>query len=310
MNFVSQLPGPVAIGGLGGSGTRLIAEILKQIGFYIGSDLNAANDNLWFCLLFKRPGWYFKHVQQRPEEIFKAMRIFADVMAGTPGCQRGDNWFIWQAAVTCSIYGNHHGGVGSKGRGLWPFLRFVQMARAKKPLSPPYLAWGWKEPNTHIYLAFLAKYFSDLKYIHVVRHGLDMAYSRNQAQLFNWGQNFSVDARTGDVPIAKNALAYWIRANENAVQVGTRTLGQRFHLVNYDQLCQNPVPAIREILNFLNWSIQPDQLTALASLAKVPKSIGRYRQMDLSIFTRSDIKAVEKFGFTVEKTRCQICPSI
>ena len=44
--------GPVAIGGVGGSGTRVIAEILIQLGFYIGSDLNSANDNLWFMLTY------------------------------------------------------------------------------------------------------------------------------------------------------------------------------------------------------------------------------------------------------------------
>jgi hypothetical protein len=52
----SPSPGasPVIIGGVGGSGTRLIAQMLKELGFYLGSDLNSANDNLWFTLLFKR----------------------------------------------------------------------------------------------------------------------------------------------------------------------------------------------------------------------------------------------------------------
>lgn len=301
MNSLFPLPGPVAVGGLGGSGTRLIAEILKQIGFYIGSDLNSANDNLWFSLLFKRAPWYFRNAQHHPNEIFNAMRIFADIMAGATGDHRGDIWYIWQAAVYCSIHGIHKGGIGTQGKGLWPFVRFVKILRAKKPPSPPYFAWGWKEPNTHIYLAFLAQHFRDLKYIHVVRHGLDMAYSRNQAQLYNWGQNFGIDPQVKQVPLAQMALDYWIQANEKAVQVGTQTLGPRFLLLNYDQLCQNPVPAIQEMLNFLNWTIPPGQMTALASLAKVPKTAGRYRQMDLSIFSELDIQAVKKFGFTVEK---------
>lgn len=49
------LPGPVAIGGVGGSGTRVFAEILRGFGFYIGDCLNGALDNLWFTLLCKRP---------------------------------------------------------------------------------------------------------------------------------------------------------------------------------------------------------------------------------------------------------------
>ena len=45
---------PVAIGGVGGSGTRLIAQILHEAGFYLGDDLSYAIDNLWFTLLFRR----------------------------------------------------------------------------------------------------------------------------------------------------------------------------------------------------------------------------------------------------------------
>ena len=53
-----ELLGPVAIGGVGGSGTRLIAQLLREAGFYLGGDLNPALDNRWFTLLFKRPDWY------------------------------------------------------------------------------------------------------------------------------------------------------------------------------------------------------------------------------------------------------------
>ena len=38
----------VAIGGVGGSGTRLIARMLGQLGWYLGDDLNESVDNLWF----------------------------------------------------------------------------------------------------------------------------------------------------------------------------------------------------------------------------------------------------------------------
>lgn len=37
---------PVAIGGVGGSGTRVVAEIVRSLGYYLGGDLNSANDNL------------------------------------------------------------------------------------------------------------------------------------------------------------------------------------------------------------------------------------------------------------------------
>src|SRR5690606_16779845 len=48
--------------------------------------------------------------------------------------------------------------------------------------------WGWKEPNSHIFLDYLCKSIPDMKYIHVCRNGLDMAYSTNQNQLKLWGE--------------------------------------------------------------------------------------------------------------------------
>ena len=44
----------VAAGGVGGSGTRLVAELLRGLGLQMGSDLNVSLDTRWFTLLFKR----------------------------------------------------------------------------------------------------------------------------------------------------------------------------------------------------------------------------------------------------------------
>jgi hypothetical protein len=41
-----KLFGPVANGGVGGSGTRVFAEILREFGLYMGNCLNNASDNL------------------------------------------------------------------------------------------------------------------------------------------------------------------------------------------------------------------------------------------------------------------------
>ena len=59
MNFSPKSP-QVAVGGLGGSGTRLIANLLKLHGFYLGTDLNESLDNLWFTLIFKRKSSFFE----------------------------------------------------------------------------------------------------------------------------------------------------------------------------------------------------------------------------------------------------------
>jgi len=37
---------PILIGGVGGSGTRIVTEILKQSGIFMGDSLNVSNDNM------------------------------------------------------------------------------------------------------------------------------------------------------------------------------------------------------------------------------------------------------------------------
>ena len=40
---------PIIVGGVGGSGTRIIGEVLKQMGVFIGSDLKEANGVQKIC---------------------------------------------------------------------------------------------------------------------------------------------------------------------------------------------------------------------------------------------------------------------
>ena len=67
-----------AIGGLGGSGTRVFAAMLRHAGVYIGDDLNGPLDNLWFTVLFKRRDWTRKTPQ--PEQVVAAIRLFRQAM--------------------------------------------------------------------------------------------------------------------------------------------------------------------------------------------------------------------------------------
>ncbi len=49
--------GPIVVGGVGGSGTRVVEEIMRRLDIYTGSDLNVAGDNRWFTFLCKLPRW-------------------------------------------------------------------------------------------------------------------------------------------------------------------------------------------------------------------------------------------------------------
>ncbi|MEL6868038.1 MAG: hypothetical protein AAFP19_26680, partial [Bacteroidota bacterium] len=185
---------PIVIGGLGGSGTRVVAELLKKQSIYIGGILNKANDNLLFSRLFKRPLWL---AASQAKDIHLHLSTFEKYM-------EGKRWTVQD----CLRYFNSSPKYipGQKFRMrlgyqfmLHQFFKFNQ-SRPNK--------WGWKEPNSHIFLPYLIDYFKDLKYIYVVRHGLDMAFSKNQQQLVNWGPLFGIEPPHS--PLAQ--FNYWLAA--------------------------------------------------------------------------------------------------
>lgn len=289
--------GPVAIGGVGGSGTRLIAEILIQLGFYVGKDLNSANDNLWFTLLFKRPDWFLQSSRGNESHIFENLSIFEKAMTANLKPDYKELKHIIRAASKIMFKGHDYSGAG---RGLWPIKRAMTLLRSKDLDTSRYLGWGWKEPNTHIYIEYLSRHFSNLKYIHLIRHGIDMAYSSNYAQLYNWGTMFGINIHNTSIPLPKLSLNYWNNANKRTITLGQQLLNKRFMLINFDRLCINPKEEIELLVSFLGIDAQRVDINTLAKLPKQPESTGRYKKYDLSIFSKDEIDAVKEMGFDVD----------
>lgn len=289
-----ELSGPVIIGGVGGSGTRVVAEIINLLGFYIGDDLNPAKDNLWFLLLFKRPRW-FRRARHDKHEIFTGLRLLSKAMLHKIRPGWPEVKFLIRAVLEISIFGHNYKG---DGRGLWPFVRAWNMVAGhpKMILNPN--RWGWKEPNSHIYLDYLADFFSNIKYIHTIRHGLDMAFSDNQQQLYNWGPIFGLELpqTKSDEPAA--SLKFWIKSNQRVIESGQKLGDQNFLVVNFDRLCLSPESEIQKIVSFLNIEPNPEKLEALIRIPQKPKSLGRYRAHNISQFDPADLNELERLGFS------------
>ncbi len=242
---------PVAVGGIGGSGTRVVAGLVSKMGVFIGSNLNASNDNLSFPNLLEvidpsNQSDTKKRVLARTAlENFKLESIRQ--CAGNPACKRG---------------------------------------------------WGWKVPGTFIWLETLQHQFPDMLYIHVIRHGLDMALSSNKNQLRNWGTFFSINTSSSSETQA--ALEYWIKANQFAIKYGKNTLKARFLLLNFDQLCAFPEQEIGRLSGFLGIRPSEAQQRELLEAVQPPKTLGRYRSIDFKhLFAPDKISAVRDLGFDI-----------
>ena len=290
-----ELTSPVIIGGVGGSGTRVVAEIIRRLGFYIGDDLDSANDNLWFLLLFKRPRWFRRACHDR-NNIITGLNLLSKAMLGQAGLEWTELQFLIRAVFEISIFGHNYKG---DGRGFWPFVRAWKMIGRRTRTTINENRWGWKEPNSHIYLEFLDSYFSNIKYIHTIRHGLDMAFSGNQQQLYNWGPILGIElpGSKSDEPAA--SLKYWIKSNRRVLEIGKKLGAQKFLIVNFDRLCLSPKSEIKKIVSFLEIVPDTENLTALYHIPHRPKSLGRHRHYNISKFDPEDLIELENLGFSI-----------
>jgi len=275
----------VAIGGVGGSGTRVLITILRMAGLHIGDDLNDANDNLWFTLLFKEPG-----ILDLDDETFDLrLRLF---IAANAGGLPPDEEALTHVDALCEVARPdacrpQHDATWLRERAA--SLRAAVTAPARKVI------WGWKEPNTHICIDRLAERLPGLKYIHLARNGLDMAYSNNLAQLDFWGGRLlgrAVTITPGD------ALAYWCAVHKRIFSLAER-MKDRFLLVRFEDLCAEPEREIARILAFVGLDVSGERLAEMAAIVRPPASIGRWRAHGAVAFDPADVAYVRQLGFSV-----------
>ena len=157
----------------------------------------------------------------------------------------------------------------------------------------PVISWGWKEPNTHMFLDKLLSTISGMKYIHVARNGLDMAFSKNQNQPKLWGP-LVLNSKSDVTP--QYSLKFWCWAHQRVLSIGEK-FRSRFLFVNFDELCVKPESGIRDILLFAGIEPSDKLLADLTGLISPPASIGRYKNSPSIKFDPEDLNFVKKLGF-------------
>jgi hypothetical protein len=266
---------PVAVGGIGGSGTRIVARLLQTAGVHLGDDLNGSVDTLWFTLLFKR-----FEVLECDDNQFDQL-----VQALCAGLRRGAPLFPALESLLLDLSRDdrpNHPAAWLRDRAL--SLRAASVLPAREG------RWGWKEPNTHIVIERLWQRLPDLRYVHVVRNGMDMAFSSNQNQLQLWGPR--VLGESGPVTPARS-LAYWCRVHQHIRRL-LESNPSRMYWLDYDALCRSPRTEAAKLCDFLELSI--DAMVPLLGEVHEP---ARRTPADIGMFAPTDLDYVRSLGYDV-----------
>lgn len=271
-------PEPIAIGGVGGSGTRVIADLFMELGYHLGLDINHSLDNLWFTLLFK----YREALYLNDLEFFRCYEIFRNAMLSVEGGSIDSE--LRQKLLSSERDDQHNES--------WLIKRLASISSIDTITASK---WGWKEPNTHIFIDRIFSIDKSINYIHVMRNGLDMAYSQNQNQLRLWGSTILGEAYENS---PRGSLRFWCQVHKR-IQKTNSLMGQKFLLINFDELCKFPHEELQKILNHFKIRTPNYLLEKLTKRIKQPASIGRHRLNTINDFDKDDIEFVEYMGFHI-----------
>jgi hypothetical protein len=256
---------------------------LRKLGFHLGSDLNEALDNLWFTLLFKRP----EAMDCSNADFCALLTIFEKVMYGSGTLSRAEIRAIRAAAARSRAQHDSE----------WLSARAESLIRECAGPARENSMWGWKEPNTHLVLPRLKELAPHVRYIHVVRNGLDMAYSQNQNPLRAWGTRF-----LGMDPVTvtpRFSLKFWVAVQRRVLETAQGMSG-RFLMIDYDRFCADPARELPSLLEFIGLEASPARLAGAASLVRPPDSIGRFKAFPRDHFDPDDVAFVASMGFDAE----------
>jgi hypothetical protein len=181
--------------------------------------------------------------------------------------------------------------------------RFVEdmelgLIRHRDYIPDPMMAWGIKAPPLILVLPLLVEMFPQMKFLHIVRDGRDMAFSGNQRQTHNFAHHL-LENRLLEEPLPVRSIAYWVAVNHEARQFGETAMKDRYLMIRFEDACHNPRPVLRQVFDFVG--LPNADLDAAAAAIEIPESIGRWRTNDpqmVEAVLREGAAGLSEFGYT------------
>jgi hypothetical protein len=158
------------------------------------------------------------------------------------------------------------------------------LLRHRSGIPDPTAPWGYKHPRDIFMLPFLLEQFTGMRLLHVIRDGLDMAFSDNQNQLRDYGPAWLDPADQALEAPVRSALL-WDKINQLAADRGEAALGPRYQWMRFEDLCHKPKAGLRRLEEFCGRAFGQALQTSLARISP-PESLGRSQRQDPALRER------------------------
>ncbi len=171
--------------------------------------------------------------------------------------------------------------------------------------------WGWKNPRCMWIIPFLARVYPEMKFIHVVRDGRDMALSSNTNLLRKHGELLLKDPDCGKNWEAAQ-LKLWTLGNRVAQADAKRYLGPNYLLLNYEKLCSHPRETLTRMFDFVQMEMPGDFIESACRLIVPSQNIGRWRSSNLALLHEPDEQtrdALKQFGYDTGERNLDTVPA-
>lgn len=247
------LPPPIVAGGTGGSGTRVVTEVLSASGVFMGSRVSRAGDSFDLAEFEWRWGRDY---------------LAADQAHRAPPSEQ------MEAELRASVRAH---------------------LRDYDPGSGP---WGWKHPHTYLLLPWLDAVIPQLRFIHIVRDGRRMAFSRNQKQPLHYG-DVGLGRQAALLTGPARAIMFWGWANERAADYGEGQMQGRYLRLRFEDICTDPQAACAAMIAFAHdGTPAPAELVARAAkLVSGPRAQSARPEQATEEIEQLGLDSLRRFGY-------------
>jgi hypothetical protein len=148
--------------------------------------------------------------------------------------------------------------------------------------------------------------FPDLRFLHAVRDGRDVAFGRQAPTVLENAGDALLDAGWRERPVPVALIELWSVANLLAADYGEKSMGDGYLRMRFEDLCRAPEAVAARVAAFAGTDPSGRDVQEVAREVRWPKSIGAWRDADPAAahqVERAGEAALELFGYAGTRFR-------